>query len=136
MQNNTHWDIYRKTSKQGILFARVHINTLLLQHFFLSQMQTYSKSLLTEISAKSTFRIGFDFKEVNISLSLSVSLSVSIYIYIYIYIYTLRYLLYFVMITTICLSWISLTYQKWALLKMLTMPFNDMTGTDVCDSTA
>ena len=87
MQNNTQWDIYRKTSKQGILFARVHINTLLLQHFFLSQMQTYSKSLLSEISAKSTFRIGFDFKEVNISLSLSVSLSVSLYIYIYIYTY-------------------------------------------------
>ena len=93
MQNNTHWDIYRKTSKQGILFARVHINTLLLQHFF-QMMQTYSKSLSTEISAKSTFRIGFDFKEVNLSLSLSLSLSL----------YTLRYLLYFVMITTICLS--------------------------------
>ena len=70
MQNNTHWDIYRETSKQGILFIRVHINTLLLQHFFLSQMQTYSKSLLTEISAKSTFRIGFNFKEVNIYLSI------------------------------------------------------------------
>ena len=33
------------------------------QYFFLSQMWTYSKSLLTRLSTKGTFRKAFDFKK-------------------------------------------------------------------------
>ena len=62
------------------------------QYFFLSQMWTYSKSLLTAISANSTFRTVFDFKKIKIIFCSIFSI--------------------FVMITSICLSQISLANQK------------------------
>ena len=37
-----------------------------MQFFFFSQMWTYSKALLTKISAKGTFRKDFDFKKIKI----------------------------------------------------------------------
>ena len=61
------------------------------QYFFLSQMLTYPKSLLTGKSANSTFKTMFG--------------------------YTDEMFIVFVMITNICLSQISLTNQTWTLLR-------------------
>ena len=68
------------------------------QYFSLSQMWTYSKSLLTVISANSTFLNSPWFPKVKNNV-------------------LLRYLSFFVMTTSICLFQISLTNQKWTLLR-------------------
>ena len=64
------------------------------QYFVPSQMWTYSKSLLTRLSAKSTFRKVFGFKKSKIIFCLDTYYC-------------------FVMIISICLSQISLTNQNW-----------------------
>ena len=68
------------------------------KYFFLSQTWSYSKSLLTGISANSTSRRVFDLEKLKIIYSSDV------YYFLF-------------MITSICFSQVSLTEQKWTLLR-------------------
>ena len=87
------------------------------QYFFLSQMWTYSKYLLTGISANSTFRTVSDFKKLKIKYS-----------------WDIYY--FFAIITSICLSQISLINQNelyWE--QILTRPSNVMPRIVTCNTT-
>ena len=90
-------DIFREFLPNTSLFSQKMYQAILLS----LSMLIYSGSLSIGISANTTFRTVFCFKKLKIIQSI-----------------LLRYLLFFVTITSVCLSQISLTNQKGKTLKI------------------